>query len=219
MGCDTHHRPYRRAVLASPGGGTFRRTLGDIKCSSYRQAVKPSPGGELLDLGQISTLFNTTRNALITEGFLSKAFGPSRRPCKMVITEGFCSSILGSKFSKGFGLLVVWWSKEDARLSGAFRSSSLGVKSSIKGFWLTADLLPFAPLSRRLSSRESVDNPCGGHFVLCFFPCRQVIERVEGSHQRVKVGCKKVELKYPTVHHFQVGKVHHLVFAMFIVFC
>ncbi|WVZ07189.1 hypothetical protein V8G54_020535 [Vigna mungo] len=31
-------------------------------------------------------------------------------------------------------------------LSGAFRSSSLGVKSSIKGFWLTADFLPFAPV-------------------------------------------------------------------------
>ncbi|WVZ18548.1 hypothetical protein V8G54_005870 [Vigna mungo] len=99
--------------------------------------------------------------------------------------------------------------EEDARLSGAFRSSSLGVKSSIKGFWLTADLLPFVPL---VSIIPAVD-------ILCSASSPVVKNVWKVPTQRVKVGCKRAELKYPTVHHLQVGKVHPLVFAMFIVFC
>ncbi|WVY99273.1 hypothetical protein V8G54_025343 [Vigna mungo] len=94
-------------------------------------------------------------------------------------------------------------------LSGAFRSSSLGVKSSIKGFWLTADFLPFAPV---VSIIPAVD-------ILCCASSHVVKNVWKVPTQRVKVGCKRAELKYPTVHHFQVGKVHTLVFAMFIVFC
>ncbi|WVY89788.1 hypothetical protein V8G54_035302 [Vigna mungo] len=156
----------------------------------------------------------TTRNVLITEGFLSKALGPSRRlwPVGKFKIPKDLAKALTRRFSSaanqhclpssiGGGEVASRW------LSGAFRSSSLGVKSSIKGFWLTADFLPFAPV---VSIIPAVD-------ILCCASSHVVKNVWKVPTQRVKVGCKRAELKYPTVHHFQVGKVHTLVFAMFIV--
>ncbi|WVZ16164.1 hypothetical protein V8G54_009146 [Vigna mungo] len=108
----------------------------------------------------------------------------------MVIIKGFCPSILGSEFTEGFGpsvsVTVVWWSEEDARLSGAFRSFSLAVKSSIEGYLLHR----CRGGCRR--GRMSIIPAVG---ILCCVSSPVV--------KRVKVGCKRAELKYPTVHHFQ----------------
>ncbi|KOM49898.1 hypothetical protein LR48_Vigan08g072500 [Vigna angularis] len=87
------------------------------------------------------------------------------------------------------------------RLGGAFLSSSLGV--FVDGYsTVEAYLLPFVPLSRRLCWREGVDNPCGGGFVLRYFPYCQGAESQnvwKVPTRWVKVGCKRGALKCPTV--------------------